>query len=86
MSGARAGRACVVLHGVKSQDQRGKNRFRKGGIVVATDVAGRGLDKLSLDTLCDLPSLSPDSHFVSLFCSLNVAYYQFLTCPQHRHL
>jgi ATP-dependent RNA helicase DDX23/PRP28 len=43
----RAGRACVVLHGGKSQDQREENlaAFRKGGVVlVATDVAGRGLD------------------------------------------
>lgn len=43
----RAGRQCVVLHGGKSQEQREENldTFRKGGIVmVATDVAGRGLD------------------------------------------
>jgi ATP-dependent RNA helicase DDX23/PRP28 len=43
----RSGRQCVVLHGGKSQDQREENleTFRKGGIVmVATDVAGRGLD------------------------------------------
>jgi ATP-dependent RNA helicase DDX23/PRP28 len=43
----RAGRQCVVLHGGKSQEQREANldTFRKGGIVmVATDVAGRGLD------------------------------------------
>jgi ATP-dependent RNA helicase DDX23/PRP28 len=43
----RIGRQCVVLHGGKSQDQREENlaSFRRGGIVlVATDVAGRGLD------------------------------------------
>lgn len=43
----RSGRQCVVLHGGKSQEQREENlqTFRKGGIVlVATDVAGRGLD------------------------------------------
>ena len=43
----RSGRACVVMHGGKSQEQREENLeiFRKGGVVmVATDVAGRGLD------------------------------------------
>lgn len=43
----RAGRQCVVLHGGKSQEQREENlaAFRRGGMVlVATDVAGRGLD------------------------------------------
>lgn len=43
----RAGRQCVVMHGGKSQEQREENleSFRKGGVVmVATDVAGRGLD------------------------------------------
>ena len=43
----RSGRQCVVLHGGKSQDQREENleTFRRGGVVmVATDVAGRGLD------------------------------------------
>ncbi len=43
----RIGRRCVVLHGGKSQDQREENleMFRRGGVVlVATDVAGRGLD------------------------------------------
>ena len=43
----RAGRKCVVLHGGKSQEQREENldMFWRGGIVmVATDVAGRGLD------------------------------------------
>jgi len=41
------GRPCVVLHGGKTQEQREENlaKFRRGGIVmVATDVAGRGLD------------------------------------------
>jgi ATP-dependent RNA helicase DDX23/PRP28 len=43
----RCGKRCVVLHGGKSQDQREANleTFRKGGVIlVATDVAGRGLD------------------------------------------
>jgi ATP-dependent RNA helicase DDX23/PRP28 len=43
----RAGRLCVVLHGGKSQDLREESleTFRRGGVVmVATDVAGRGLD------------------------------------------
>lgn len=43
----RAGRTCVVMHGGKSQEQREENlaTFRRGGVVmVATDVAGRGLD------------------------------------------
>lgn len=43
----RCGRACVVMHGGKSQENREENleTFRKGGVVmVATDVAGRGLD------------------------------------------
>jgi ATP-dependent RNA helicase DDX23/PRP28 len=43
----RIGRPCVVLHGGKSQEQREENleKFRRGGVVmVATDVAGRGLD------------------------------------------
>ena len=43
----RIGRQCVVLHGGKSQEQREENleTFRRGGVVlVATDVAGRGLD------------------------------------------
>jgi len=42
-----AGRRCVVLHGGKAQDQREESldMFRRGGVVlVATDVAGRGLD------------------------------------------
>jgi ATP-dependent RNA helicase DDX23/PRP28 len=43
----RSGRTCVVLHGGKTQEQREENleTFRQGGVVmVATDVAGRGLD------------------------------------------
>jgi ATP-dependent RNA helicase DDX23/PRP28 len=43
----RSGRACVVLHGGKTQEQREENleTFRRGNVVlVATDVAGRGLD------------------------------------------
>lgn len=43
----RAGRQVVVLHGGKTQEQREESlaAFRRGGIVmVATDVAGRGLD------------------------------------------
>lgn len=43
----RAGRQCVVLHGGKSQEEREESlgKFRRGGVVmVATDVAGRGLD------------------------------------------
>lgn len=42
-----SGRQSVVLHGGKTQDQREENLalFRRGGVVlVATDVAGRGLD------------------------------------------
>lgn len=43
----RAGRQVVVLHGGKTQEQREESlaAFRRGGVVmVATDVAGRGLD------------------------------------------
>lgn len=43
----RSGRDVVVMHGGKSQEQREDHleRFRRGGVVmVATDVAGRGLD------------------------------------------
>ena len=56
-----AGRECVVLHGGKAQEQREENleAFRKGGVVlVATDVAGRGLDILDVAHVInfDLPS------------------------------
>jgi ATP-dependent RNA helicase DDX23/PRP28 len=43
----RSGQQCVVLHGGKAQDQQDENLelFYNGGIVmVATDVAGLGLD------------------------------------------
>lgn len=43
----RSGRSCVVMHGGKSQEQREESleKFRGGNVVlVATDVAGRGLD------------------------------------------
>jgi ATP-dependent RNA helicase DDX23/PRP28 len=63
----RMGRPCVVLHGGKSQDQREENlqTFRKGGVVlVATDVAGRGLDIPDVAHVInfDLPSRSIDSY------------------------
>ena len=63
----RLGRACVVLHGGKSQDQRNENlqAFRQGGVVlVATDVAGRGLDIPNVAHVInfDLPSRSIDSY------------------------
>jgi ATP-dependent RNA helicase DDX23/PRP28 len=63
----RAGRQCVVLHGGKSQEQREENlsRFRQGGVVlVATDVAGRGLDIPDVAHVInyDLPSRSIESY------------------------
>ncbi len=63
----RFGRRCVVLHGGKSQDEREKNLsiFKQGGIVlVATDVAGRGLDISNIAHVInyDLPSRSIDSY------------------------
>lgn len=63
----RIGRPCVVLHGGKSQDQREENlmRFRQGGVVlVATDVAGRGLDIPNVAHIInyDLPTRSIDSY------------------------
>lgn len=63
----RFGRRCVVLHGGKSQDQREENlaTFRQGGIVlVATDVAGRGLDIPDVAHVInyDLPTRSIDSY------------------------
>jgi ATP-dependent RNA helicase DDX23/PRP28 len=64
----RIGRACVVLHGGKSQDQREENlaKFRQGGgiVLVATDVAGRGLDIPNVAHIInfDLPTRSIDSY------------------------
>ena len=63
----RMGRACVVLHGGKSQEQREENleTFRQGGVVlVATDVAGRGLDIPNVAHIInfDLPSRSIDNY------------------------
>ena len=62
-----AGRQCVVLHGGKSQDQREENLalFRRGGVVmVATDVAGRGLDIPDVQQVInyDLPTRSIDNY------------------------
>lgn len=41
----RMGRACVVLHGGKSQDQRRENldKFRKGGVVLGKSFIHHGL-------------------------------------------
>jgi ATP-dependent RNA helicase DDX23/PRP28 len=63
----RFGRRCVVLHGGKSQEEREKNlaAFRQGGVVlVATDVAGRGLDIPNVAHVInyDLPTRSIDSY------------------------
>jgi len=63
----RIGRPCVVLHGGKSQDEREEKllRFRQGGVVlVATDVAGRGLDIPNVAHIInyDLPTRSIDSY------------------------
>lgn len=63
----RAGRRCVVLHGGKSQDQREDSlaEFRQGGVVlVATDVAGRGLDIPDVTHVInfDLPTRSIDNY------------------------
>jgi ATP-dependent RNA helicase DDX23/PRP28 len=63
----RSGRSCVVLHGGKSQEQREENleAFRKGGVVlVATDVAGRGLDITDVAHVInfDLPTRSIESY------------------------
>jgi ATP-dependent RNA helicase DDX23/PRP28 len=85
----RIGRRCVVLHGGKSQEQREENLelFRRGGVVlVATDVAGRGLDipnikhvvsfimQLTLGLLFQFSSYSSLCYF-SLPFSLNLFYY-----------
>jgi ATP-dependent RNA helicase DDX23/PRP28 len=63
----RSGRQCVVLHGGKSQDQREENleTFRRGGVVmVATDVAGRGLDIPDVAHIInyDLPTRSIENY------------------------
>lgn len=63
----RMGRTCVVLHGGKSQEQREDNLklFRQGGVVlVATDVAGRGLDIPDVAHVInfDLPTRSIDAY------------------------
>lgn len=63
----RFGRPCVVLHGGKSQDQREENLalFRQGGyVLVATDVAGRGLDIPNVAHVINynLPTRSIDSY------------------------
>ena len=63
----RAGRQCVVLHGGKSQELREESleTFRRGGVVmVATDVAGRGLDIPDVAHVInyDLPTRSIESY------------------------
>jgi ATP-dependent RNA helicase DDX23/PRP28 len=63
----RTGRRCVVLHGGKTQEQREENlaAFRRGGVVlVATDVAGRGLDIPDVAHVInyDVPSRSIDNY------------------------
>lgn len=63
----RIGRRCVVLHGGKSQEEREKNLqlFKQGGVIlVATDVAGRGLDISNIAHVInyDLPGRSIDSY------------------------
>jgi ATP-dependent RNA helicase DDX23/PRP28 len=62
-----SGRRCVVLHGGKTQEEREKNLaiFRQGGVVmVATDVAGRGLDIPDVQQVInfDLPTRSIDNY------------------------
>ena len=63
----RIDRRCVVLHGGKSQEQREENleQFRRGGVVlVATDVAGRGLDIPNVKHVVnyDVPSRSIENY------------------------
>lgn len=64
----RAGRRCVVMHGGKTQEQREDHleTFRRGGgvIMVATDVAGRGLDIPDVSHVInyDLPTRSIDNY------------------------
>ena len=90
----RIGRQCVVLHGGKSQEQREENlaTFRRGGVVlVATDVAGRGLDipgqdfqrilllsLLLLLFLCIVPAHVP--HTFSCFAFMLVLFLCLLHC------
>ena len=63
----KSGRRTVVLHGGKTQEQREENLalFRRGGVVlVATDVAGRGLDIPDVHHVInfDLPTRSIDNY------------------------
>ncbi len=63
----RAGKRCVVLHGGKTQDQREESlaMFKRGGFVlVATDVAGRGLDVPDVSHVVnfDLPTRSIENY------------------------
>eukprot|EP01083_Nonionella_stella_P273387 927353_1 len=63
----RMGRRTVVLHGGKTQDQREENlaMFKRGEVIlVATDVAGRGLDIPNIKHVInyDVPSRSIDSY------------------------
>jgi ATP-dependent RNA helicase DDX23/PRP28 len=63
----KARRRTVVLHGGKMQEQREENLaiFRRGGVVlVATDVAGRGLDIPDVQHVInfDLPTRSIDNY------------------------
>lgn len=63
----KSGRRMVVLHGGKTQEQREENLaiFRRGGVVlVATDVAGRGLDIPDVQHVInfDLPTRSIDNY------------------------
>jgi len=63
----RMGRRTVVLHGGKSQEEREKNldSFRRGGVIlVATDVAGRGLDIPNVKYVInyDMPTRSIDNY------------------------
>ena len=64
----RLGRKCVVLHGGKTQEAREENLalFRNGGgvVLVATDVAGRGLDIPNVSHVInyDLPTRSIDNY------------------------
>ena len=62
-----SGKRSVVLHGGKGQDEREENlgSFRRGGVVlVATDVAGRGIDIPDVSQVInyDLPTRSIDNY------------------------